>query len=214
MILPLPVLFPTVLVMLIGNSKSIGIGGIDSNSLQNNQLPMALVGRVLTEVSLVNGPIQTGDSITTSNIPGVGMKATQAGPIVGKAMEGFNQNSPLTDCVDPTTGNIEKCGLIVVYANISWYDPDIFLTQTGQVAVNFNVSDEVLAKLGYSGTKNEIETATYSVTDATGSVITRMANFAQITTGKSKLVSSPPKTSSSTTSPPKRSPPKPFSLVI
>ena len=47
---------------------------------------------------------------------------------------------------------------------------DLSLTPDGQVTVDYNVSPEVLASLGYSDTKNEIETAVYSHQINTGLV--------------------------------------------
>lgn len=79
---------------------------------------MALAGRVPTRVTLKNGDINRGDAITTSDIAGVGMKATLAGSIIGKAMEPLNEQSALTDC-----GNGDKCGVIAVFVNVSFYDP-------------------------------------------------------------------------------------------
>ena len=58
------------------------IGDPDTGGIQ-----MALIGRVPTRVSLQNGDIKIGDAITTSDIPGVGMKATKPGWIIGKAMQ-------------------------------------------------------------------------------------------------------------------------------
>lgn len=60
----------------------------------------------------------------------------------------------------------------------------LFISDNGQVAVNFNVSDEILASLGYSGTKNEIENASYNITDSTGKLITNIGQFAKITAAK------------------------------
>ncbi|MBI4068214.1 hypothetical protein HY413_02290 [Candidatus Kaiserbacteria bacterium] len=84
---------------------------------------MALAGRVPMRVSLKNGEIRIGDPITTSSIPGVGMKATKAGPIVGKAMEAVNETSSLTSCADPETGSAQQCATALVFVNISWYSP-------------------------------------------------------------------------------------------
>ncbi|HNQ68033.1 MAG TPA: hypothetical protein PKN32_06635 [Bacteroidales bacterium] len=47
--------------------------------------PIALVGRVRVLATTENGPIKPGDPITSSNVPGYGMKATQEGPIIGFA---------------------------------------------------------------------------------------------------------------------------------
>ena len=100
---------------------------------------MALSGRVPVRVTLKNGEIKIGDPITTSSIKGVGMKATKAGPIVGKAMEAVNETSSLTSCTDPATGKKEKCATALVFINISWYAPTADQTEdyTYQVASGY-----------------------------------------------------------------------------
>ena len=52
-------------------------------------LPVALSGRVPVKVSTANGPISAGDYLTTSETPGVAMKATHPGAIIGTAMTSF-----------------------------------------------------------------------------------------------------------------------------
>ncbi len=52
--------------------------------------PVALVGRVPLKVSSENGPIKPGDLITLSSIPGVGAKAVAGSPIIGKALEPYD----------------------------------------------------------------------------------------------------------------------------
>lgn len=47
---------------------------------------VALSGRVPVKVNMENGPIKKGDYLTPSNTPGVAMRATKAGTIVGQAM--------------------------------------------------------------------------------------------------------------------------------
>lgn len=68
--------------------------------------PIALAGRVPTKVSAINGPIAVGDPLTASSLPGVAVKALQAGPIVGYALEAYSS---------PTLGNIE------VFVNAGWW---------------------------------------------------------------------------------------------
>jgi len=51
---------------------------------------LSLVGRVLTKVSTENGSILPGDPITSSDVPGVGMKADRSSKIVGYALESYN----------------------------------------------------------------------------------------------------------------------------
>ncbi|MEK7649348.1 MAG: hypothetical protein AAB367_00065 [Patescibacteria group bacterium] len=51
---------------------------------------VGLLGHIITKVSTENGPIAVGDRITSSSIPGVGMKATEEGPYVGVALRAFD----------------------------------------------------------------------------------------------------------------------------
>ena len=60
------------------------------------------------------------------------------------------------------------------------------LTSTGEINVDMNISPEVLSSLGYNGTKNEIENATYSLTDNTGKVVNSITQFGQIAAAKIK----------------------------
>jgi hypothetical protein len=64
--------------------------------------------------------------------------------------------------------------------------PDLNITSTGQINVNYNVSDEVLVSLGYSGSKNEIESATYNLTDSIGNIINHIGQFSELTSAKIK----------------------------
>lgn len=51
---------------------------------------VGLAGRMPVKVSTKNGDILPGDYITTSDIPGVGMKATEPGRVIGKALTGLS----------------------------------------------------------------------------------------------------------------------------
>lgn len=51
---------------------------------------VGLAGRVPVKVTTQNGDIKAGDSITTSDIPWVGMKATEPGRVIGKALTGYS----------------------------------------------------------------------------------------------------------------------------
>lgn len=52
--------------------------------------PIGLIGRVPVKISLENGPIKAGDPLTLSSTPGVAMKATKSGNIVGFALENYD----------------------------------------------------------------------------------------------------------------------------
>lgn len=54
---------------------------------------IALAGRVPVNVTNENGTIVPGDYLTTSSTPGYAMKATEAGPVIGIAMDSFGDAS-------------------------------------------------------------------------------------------------------------------------
>ena len=55
--------------------------------------PLALSGKVPIKVITENGPIAIGDPITSSSIPGVGMKAAQPGRIIGYALQSYDSSN-------------------------------------------------------------------------------------------------------------------------
>jgi hypothetical protein len=61
--------------------------GFLAGELIEGNFPIALSGRVPALVSTANGAVAIGDPLTTSSAPGVLMKATQPGPVVGYALE-------------------------------------------------------------------------------------------------------------------------------
>ena len=61
--------------------------GDNSNLITDNKTVVAMIGRVPAKFSLENGPIAVGDPLTISSTPGVAMKATGAGQIIGYAMQ-------------------------------------------------------------------------------------------------------------------------------
>lgn len=75
--------------------------------------PIGLSGRVPVKVSTENGPINVGDYLTTSSQPGIAMRATQSGPVLGKALEAYS---------DPNSSNVGK---VMTFVGISWYTPGV-----------------------------------------------------------------------------------------
>ncbi len=73
-----------------------------------NQFPVSVAGRVSIKVSAENGPIQPGDYLTSSSTPGVAMKATKKGAVVGKALESHSG---------------ESAGQIKMLADVTWFMP-------------------------------------------------------------------------------------------
>ncbi|HCS79265.1 TPA: hypothetical protein DIV55_06030, partial [Patescibacteria group bacterium] len=107
--------------------------GVTLNSQQINGQPLALAGRVPAKVSTENGPIKAGDPITSSSTPGVGMKATQAGRIIGIALEDFN----------PTSTNL---GSIILFVEPGWYLGSA-LADNGSMSSEFTVDSSQSASV-------------------------------------------------------------------
>lgn len=72
---------------VIATKPALLVGSVSKEGV--NALPVALAGRVPVRVSAANGPILAGDFLTSSDIPGVAMKATKPGPIIGQALTGY-----------------------------------------------------------------------------------------------------------------------------
>ncbi len=66
---------------------------------------LALSGRVPVKISDENGPVKAGDPLTSSSTPGVAMRATQPGWVIGMAME-------------DQTADIDN---VMTFVNRSWY---------------------------------------------------------------------------------------------
>ena len=138
-------------------------------NLDNYNVLVGMMGQIHTYVSTENGPIVAGDALAVSSIPGVAAKAIKAGFTVGHALEDYNK---------PIIARINA------YINPSWYDPQPSLTDNSLVFNNYSVSKIVLDSIGYSGSKNEIETTTYGLGDTLGNPITRIGLFGQLFVAK------------------------------
>lgn len=133
---------------------------------QPNLRPLTVAGRTPVKVSNINGKINKGDFITSSLIPGVGMKATKAGQVVAKALADFDPSNGAGEVIPCPAGTPSGvvCGRILAFSNISYNDPDIYITSTG----NLNI------------------TPTYQVKDKNNNLINRIGVFAEGVFGKIK----------------------------
>ncbi|MBY0310078.1 tail fiber domain-containing protein [Patescibacteria group bacterium] len=117
--------------------------GIDITGGTAEKQPVALVGRVPTKVSLENGMIKKGDYITSSGRSGVGMKATDAGRVVGIALEDL----------DTTTLDDSGVGKVLVYVNPHTFLGVSFLEKiTSKLSRWAYVVQEALGELGVTVT--------------------------------------------------------------
>ncbi|MBW7960151.1 hypothetical protein H3C65_01500, partial [Patescibacteria group bacterium] len=138
------------IIGIVSTNPAITLGeGIKSDK---SLVKVALAGRVPAIVSTKNGSIDSGDLITSSNLfPGVGVKAISYGYTVGKALESTESWNSTQCTTVPSINSISwsdddgsdkkrECfmlpdgtliGKIMVFVNLSWYDPLVYLTSTG-----------------------------------------------------------------------------------
>ncbi len=86
---------------------------------------VAIAGRAPVTVNNLNGQIRVGDPITSSDIPGVGMKATASGFIIGRAIENVAQ-----------TGTSTATSSVMVSLNPGYYAGNALVTdEKGNVGI-------------------------------------------------------------------------------
>ena len=93
--------------MVMGDGMA--TGGVQS-------VVLGLAGRVPVKVTAMNGVIKPGDYITSSTLPGIGMKATKAGYVVGQALTGWD---PATD--DPAVSP-DRMGVVIVFIATGYFN--------------------------------------------------------------------------------------------
>jgi len=135
------------------------IGGSHPNDVNRDDVkPIAIAGRVLVKVSTENGPIEIGDLLTSSSQPGVAMKATESGRVIGMALEAFD-GQPITRCTIKTVENeetgkieeIEECieeSKIMVFVNPHWMGNDLSVEENEEGEIVNVELQQGLASLG------------------------------------------------------------------
>jgi len=73
---------------VVSTKPGIILGGL----IDGGGVNVALAGRIPVKINLNNGEIKAGDYLTSSDIPGIAMKATKAGKVLGIALEDFSQS--------------------------------------------------------------------------------------------------------------------------
>ena len=132
-------------------SNSYIVLGNDKEEYDGNPdyVVVGLLGQIKTYVNSEGGAIQPGDLLTYSSTPGVAKKATGVGFVIGRATEGG------------TSGRIN------VYVNPTWYDPQVYLTTTGDL----NLVDQNAADTGYTVPHY------FTLNDALGNPVNRVGEF-------------------------------------
>ncbi|MEM7035882.1 MAG: hypothetical protein AAF570_02810 [Bacteroidota bacterium] len=122
----------------------------------NSGIPVGLQGRVPVNVTLENGGIQKGDYLMASSTPGKAMKATDAGFIVGRALESLDQEGQIiclieTGWFNPNAGAQTNSGHFTLpkgHKEIRVIDPTvtpesrIFLTMLADPVHRYWISDK------------------------------------------------------------------------
>lgn len=72
-----------------------------------NTYPVVNAGKTTVHVSTANGSIKQGDYITTSTMPGVGVKADKSGYVLGSALESYSNKDPKVIGSIPVMLNIQ-----------------------------------------------------------------------------------------------------------
>ena len=91
---------------IVINETNITFGKTAGDNFNPLKPYVALAGRVPVKVSTENGSIEPGNPLTSSSTPGVAMKATRSGSIVGKALEAYSGSG---------------VGKIMVFVSVGWY---------------------------------------------------------------------------------------------
>ncbi len=86
--------------LVFDNGKT-HLAGDNSVAASKDKAVIALAGRVPVKVSIENGAVHVGDPLTSSSHPGVAMKATAAGKIIGYALAPASKNGKVLMFVQP-----------------------------------------------------------------------------------------------------------------
>ncbi len=111
-------------------------------TVDNKGLPIARSGVAEVNVTTLNGPIKTGDYITSSGITGKGEKATQSGYVIGVALDNFsNQGSQLKYNGQTVNSGKVQVSLRIEYAEINTSRSVVRLLEYFNAAFFRNIQD-------------------------------------------------------------------------
>ncbi|MBI4385735.1 hypothetical protein HY573_02805, partial [Candidatus Parcubacteria bacterium] len=108
-----------------GSAITLGNTGFIATGEDVRRMPIVLAGRIPVNVTTENGPIAVGDRLTSSSKPGHAMKATQAGPTVGIALEPFGESGIMNQ--------ESREGTVLIFLNVGYNAP---LTVNAELATN------------------------------------------------------------------------------
>lgn len=139
---------------VISANPAVHMGGFNGNQFKNNrQVAVGLSGRIPVNVITEGGNIAIGDPLAMSSIPGVARKATPDEHSIGRALENYSNI------------NTHAIGSIQFFIHTSWYNPDLALTNVGDLNIN------------------PIDNGSYQITEPDGTVIDKVGAFATAVVG-------------------------------
>ncbi|OIQ04351.1 MAG: hypothetical protein COZ86_02355 [Candidatus Moranbacteria bacterium CG_4_8_14_3_um_filter_41_13] len=117
---------------IISSQPALVIGGKGDEGVTG--FAVALSGRIPVQVSTENGRVVAGDYLTSSSVPGVAMKATKAGVIIGQALQDFNYSD-------------DEVGLVMTFVKNTFFNgvqlTDSSGLMTGKSILQRLVSDKI-----------------------------------------------------------------------
>ncbi|MEK7597789.1 MAG: Hint domain-containing protein [Patescibacteria group bacterium] len=182
------------LLGVVSTAPGVLLGGFNGAQFkEEHQVAVALSGRVPVKIASDSASIEIGDFLTSSANPGLATKATKAGYTIGKALENWSPGGP------------DK---IEVFVNLGYHDPDIYLTDTGDLKIveisqsqsesvksaktdSTNLTDSTdstnSAEFVYDGNLERIQNSEFRIQNKiTGETIDRIGAFGEIMAGKIK----------------------------
>jgi hypothetical protein len=97
------------LMLGVYSTNPVVIGNSSAEKDPDDAVLVGLMGVIPTKICDENGSVRIGDFLTISSTPGVAMKATKSGMVIGRAMEDFSEG---------------QTGMIKVYVEVDWVQFD------------------------------------------------------------------------------------------
>ncbi|TSD08092.1 MAG: hypothetical protein Greene07144_411, partial [Parcubacteria group bacterium Greene0714_4] len=104
------------LIGIVSTAPGLAAGGGGVEATHEDDVLVTLAGRVPVKVTNEGGDIKAGDFITSSSVPGYGMRATTSGIAIGVALQSFTASTS-AETVLTQGGNVAFVGTVLVFAD-------------------------------------------------------------------------------------------------
>jgi len=147
------------------------VGGVDGP----NKVLVGLIGQLKIKMNPNSKAIQPGDPITASTMPGRASKASNAGQVIGQALESFDPKAPKDR--------------ILIAINGTWYDPNTSITSTGDLEIITQTNLPTYTIYNKSENQNITQIAAYAEA-VIGNITAGTVHAKEVTTDSLSVVSS------------------------